>query len=60
MSDSDKVVAAIFSATMNAASPTPSGLITQYEYFLREIAARRKAEQQKAEETANAAWTNRG
>jgi len=59
MTETDQLVAAIFSATMNAAAPTPAGLIAQYEYFLRELPARRRAAQQRAEESANAAWTQR-
>jgi hypothetical protein len=59
MNDTDRLVAAIFSATMNAREPTAAGLIEQYEFFLQEIPARRQAEQQKRDATANAAWTNR-
>ena len=59
MSETDHLVAAILSATMNLREPTQDGLIAQYEYFLREIAARRRADQLRAEETANAAWNQR-
>ncbi len=57
MTDTDRLVAAIFSATMNAKEPTASGLIAQYEYFLKEIPARRREEQRKQEETDQAAWS---
>ncbi len=56
MSDTDRLVAAIFSATMNAKDPTAAGLLAEYEFFLREIPARRQAEQRKAEESDSAAW----
>jgi hypothetical protein len=59
MSETDQLVAAILAATMNLREPTQESLIAQYEYFLREIAARRRAEQLRAEESANAAWTRR-
>jgi hypothetical protein len=56
MPDTDRLVAAIFSAAMNASDPTPAGLLTAYDYFLQEIPARRKAAQKKQEETDQAAW----
>jgi hypothetical protein len=59
MTETDHLVAAIFSATMNAAAPTADGLIAQYEYFLRELPARRRADQKRAEESADAAWNQR-
>ncbi len=59
MPDTDRLVAAILSATMNAKEPTQAGLIAQYEFFLREIPARRKAQQVKDQASADAAWTNR-
>jgi hypothetical protein len=57
MPDTDRLVAAIFSATMNARDPTAEALLAQYEYFLKELPARRSAEQRKAEEHDNAAWS---
>jgi hypothetical protein len=59
MPDTDRLVAAIFAAAMNASAPTADGLLTQYEYFVQEIPARRKAAQKKLEETDQAAWTKR-
>ena len=57
MSETDRLVAAIFAATMNAKEPTAAGLLAQYEYFLKELPARRQAEQRKAEEQDSAAWS---
>ena len=57
MPDTDRLVAAIFAASMNAQNPTADGLLTQYEFFCREIPARRKAEQRKQEETDQVAWS---
>jgi hypothetical protein len=59
MSDADQLVAAILSATMNLREPTQAGLIEHYEYFMREIPARRKAAQQRLDENAHDAWTKR-
>ena len=56
MPDTDRLVAAIFSAAMNVKEPTAAGLIAQYEYFLKEIPARRQAEQRKAEAIDSEAW----
>jgi hypothetical protein len=56
MPDTDRLVAAIFSAAMNASDPTQDGLLAQYDYFLQEIPARRKAAQKKQEESDQAAW----
>jgi hypothetical protein len=33
--------------------------MAQYEYFMRELPARRRAEQARADETADAAWRER-
>ncbi len=59
MPDTDRLVAAILSATMNHKEPSAAGLIAQYEYFLREIPARRKAQQAIDQATADAAWNSR-
>jgi hypothetical protein len=59
MPETDHVVAAILSAAMNLKEPSAEGLIAQYEYFLREIPARRKAQQAIDQASADAAWTKR-
>ena len=57
MPDTDRIVAAIFAATMRAKDPTHDSLLAEYEFFVKEIPARRNAEQRKLEEKDSAAWS---